>query len=264
MTTTTLERPRIATPAEWLAARKALLKREKELTHLKDALSAERRALPWVRVEKNYVFETPGGKKSLADLFDGRSQLAVYHLMFGPDWAEACPSCSMIADGFDAATVHIAQRDVSFAAISRAPLPKIEAFKKRMGWRFPWVSSYGTDFNYDYHVSFTKDELAAGKVYYNYQETEFPSEEAPGASVFYQDKTGGIFHTYSAYARGLDILLGTYNFLDFAPKGRDEDGYKFTMAWVRHHDKYVDGELVDLAKTYSQPKSLAVREGETK
>jgi predicted dithiol-disulfide oxidoreductase (DUF899 family) len=264
MTTTTLEGPRIATPAEWLAARKALLKREKELTHLKDALSAERRALPWVRVEKNYVFETPGGKKSLADLFDGRSQLAVYHLMFGPDWAEACPSCSMIADGFDAATVHIAQRDVSFAAISRAPLPKIEAFKKRMGWRFPWVSSYGTDFNYDYHVSFSKDEMASGKVFYNYEETEFPSEEGPGASVFYKDKTGGVFHTYSTYARGLDILLGTYNFLDLAPKGRDEDGLKFTMAWVRHHDKYVDGELVDLAKTYSQPESIATTKGDMK
>jgi len=272
MTKTEIEQPRVVSEAEWLAARKDLLAKEKEFTRQRDAISVERRKLPWVRVGKEYTFDAPGGKKTLADLFGGKSQLIVYHFMFGPGWEEGCPSCSFLGDHFDGSLVHLAQRDVTLTAISRAPLPQIEAFKKRMGWRFPWVSSYGSDFNYDYHVSFSndktaagaKDEKAAGKVYYNYQETEFPSEEGPGASVFYKDKTGGIFHTYSTYARGLDILLGTYNFLDFTPKGRDEDALKFTMAWVRHHDKYMDGELVDLAKTYSQPKSIAIAEGDTK
>jgi predicted dithiol-disulfide oxidoreductase (DUF899 family) len=264
MTKTEIENPKVVSEAEWLAARKSLLAKEKEFTRQRDALSAERRKLPWVRVDKEYVFDSPGGKKTLADLFGGRSQLIVYHFMFGPNWEEGCVSCSYLGDHFDGSLIHLAHRDVSFTAISRAPLPQIEAFKKRMGWRFPWVSSYGTDFNYDYHVSFSKDEMASGKVFYNYEETEFPSEEGPGASVFYKDKTGGVFHTYSTYARGLDILLGTYNFLDLAPKGRDEDGLKFTMAWVRHHDKYVDGELVDLAKTYSQPKSIATTKGDMK
>jgi predicted dithiol-disulfide oxidoreductase (DUF899 family) len=257
---------------EWLAARKDLLGKEKDFTRQRDALSAERRKLPWVRVEKNYVFDTPGGKKTLADLFSGKSQLIVYHFMFGPGWEEGCPSCSFLGDHFDGSVVHLAHRDVTLLAVSRAPLPQIEMFKKRMGWRFPWVSSYGSGFNHDYQASFikgepaagTKDELAKGKVYYNYAETEFPSEEAPGASVFYKDKDGSVFHTYSTYARGLDILVGAYNFLDLAPKGRDEDGLKFTMAWVRHHDRYIDGELVDLAKTYSQPKSILVTEGDAK
>jgi predicted dithiol-disulfide oxidoreductase (DUF899 family) len=254
----------IASREEWLAARKDLLAKEKAFTRQRDALSAERRELPWVRVEEDYVFDAAGGKKTLGELFDGKSQLMVYHFMFGPGWEEGCPSCSYMADHFDGMRVHLAHRDVMLLAISRAPLPQIEAFKKRMGWRFPWVSSYGSGFNRDFHVSFTKDELAKGVVYYNYSETEFPSEEAPGLSVFYKDAAGGIFHTYSGYARGLDILVGAYNFLDMAPKGRDEDSLKFTMAWVRHHDKYVDGELVDLAKTYSQPKSISAGEGDAK
>jgi predicted dithiol-disulfide oxidoreductase (DUF899 family) len=258
------EHPKVVSRAEWLAARKDLLAKEKNFTRQRDALSAERRKLPWVRMEKDYVFDTPGGKKSLAGLFSGRSQLIVYHFMFGPGWEEGCPSCSLLADHFDGSVVHLAHRDVTLLMVSRAPLPQIEAFKKRMGWRLPWVSSYGSDFNPDYQVSRAKDELAGGKVYYNYEETEFPSEERPGLSVFYKDGTGSVFHTYSSYARGLDILVGAYNFLDVAPKGRDEDGLKFTMAWVRHHDKYIDGELVDPTGTYSQPKNLNVGEGVTK
>lgn len=246
--------PIVVSQAEWLAARKDLLIQEKNFTRERDALSAERRKLPWVRVEKQYVFDAPGGKETLAGLFAGRSQLIVYHFMFGPGWEEGCPSCSFLADHFDGSVVHLAHRDVTLLAVSRAPLPQIEAFKKRMGWRFKWVSSSGNDFNRDYHVSFTKDEMAKGKVYYNYAMTSFGSEEAPGASVFYQDGSGAIFHTYSTYGRGLDILLGAYNFLDLAPKGRDEDGLAFTMSWVRHHDKYDDGQLVDPARTYAHPK----------
>ncbi len=249
MTTTTLERPRIATPAEWLAARKALLKKEKELTRQKDALSAERRALPWVRVDKNYIFDAPGGKKSLADLFDGRSQLAVYHFMFGPDWAEGCPSCSMVADGFDAAAVHLAQRDVSFAAISRARLPQIEVFKQRMGWRFPWVSSHDASFNRDFRVTFTKEELAAGKCY-NFGTSGFPGQEAPGLSSFAMDASGTVYHTYSSFGRGVEELLGVYAFLDRSPMGRHEEGLPFPMAWVRHHDRYADGHLADADRPY--------------
>src|SRR5881296_975979 len=231
---TKAKRREIVSPAEWLIARKDLLTREKEFTRLRDKLSAERRELPWVKVDKRYVFDGPKGKETLADLFDGRSQLIVYHFMFGPGWEEGCPSCSFVSDHIDAPIVHLMHHDVMLVVVSRAPLPQIEAFKKRMGWRFKWVSSHGTDFNYDYHVSFTKDEMAKGKVYYNYEMQEW-SEEAPGTSVFYKDGSGDIFHTYSAYTRGLDILLGTYNFLDLTPKGRNESG---PMDWVRHHDKY--------------------------
>jgi predicted dithiol-disulfide oxidoreductase (DUF899 family) len=238
MATSTMKRSRVVSPAEWLAARKQFLIKEKEFTRLRDELARERRELPWERVDKQYVFDTPDGKKSLADLFAGRSQLVVYHFMFGPEWKEGCPSCSMAADTFDGAVTHLAQRDISFVAVSRATLPQIETFKKRMGWRFPWVSSNANEFNRDYHVSFTKDELAKGKVEYNYGLNAFPSDEAPGLSVFYKDPGGEILHTYSAYARGLDELLGPYIFLDRAPKGRDEDGLPFTMSWVRHHDKY--------------------------
>ena len=223
---------------QWLAARKELLDKEKEFTRQRDEVSRQRRELPWVRVEKDYVFDTPGGKKTLADLFDGRGQLIVYHFMFGPEWEQGCPSCSLLADHLDGSVIHVAQRDVTLLAASRAPLPKIEAFKRRMGWRFPWVSSYGNDFNRDFHVSFTKEEMAPGTVYYNYAMTEFPSDEAPGASAFYKDETGAIFHTYSTYARGLDMLVGAYNYLDLAPKGRDEADLPWTMAWVRHHDRY--------------------------
>jgi predicted dithiol-disulfide oxidoreductase (DUF899 family) len=229
---------RVVSRDEWLAARKALLAREKELTRQRDRLSAERRQLPWVRVDKAYVFDGPAGRRTLADLFAGRSQLIVYHFMLGPGWAEGCPSCSYLADHFDGSAVHLANRDVTLVAVSRAPLAEIQAFRRRMGWRFAWVSSHGSDFNRDFHVSFTPDEVAGGNVYYNYEEGGFPSEEAPGVSVFHQDATGAVFHTYSAYARGLDILVGAYNWLDLVPKGRDEDGLAFTMSWVRHHDRY--------------------------
>jgi len=238
MTTTTLERPRIATPADWLTARKALLAKEKELTHLRDVLAAERQALPWVRVEKNYLFDTSAGKRSLADLFDGSSQLAVYHFMFGPEWPEGCSSCSMVSDGFDGVLPHLLQRDVTFTAISRAPLPKIESFKSRMGWRFPWASSSGNTFNQDFRVSFTTEELASGKIY-KYATVGFPREEAPGFSVFAKDPSGNVYHTYSTFGRGLEELLGVYYFLDRVPNGRNEADVKpHPMGWVRHHDKY--------------------------
>src|ERR1700686_4204117 len=198
-------------PAEWLAARKELLRKEKEFSRLRDELSRQRRALPRERVEKNYVFDGPGGRETIADLFGGRSQLIVYHFMFGPGWKEGCPSCSFLADTFDGAAVHLAQRDVSFVAISRATLPEIEAFKNRMGWQFRWVSSFANDFNYDYQVSCSKQEKTQGKVYYNYEMTDFPAEERPGTSVFYQNEDSEIFHTYSSYARGLDPMIGTYN-----------------------------------------------------
>ncbi len=211
---------RVASRAEWLAARKALLAKEKELTRLRDKLSAERRALSWVKLDKTYVFDSPQGKVALADLFDGRSQLIVYHFMFHLEWREGCPSCSFVVDHLDGTLPHLAARDVSLVMVSRAPLAKIEAFKKRMGWRFRWVSSFGSDFNYDYHVSFTPEQKAAGKVDYNYAMEEFPSDEAPGASVFYKDPASGeIFHTYSVYARGLDQLMVTYTLLDLVPKG---------------------------------------------
>ncbi len=253
MTTSKTEVGRVVPPGEWLAARKELLRKEKEFSRLRDELSRQRRALPWEKVEKNYVFDGPRGKETLSDLFGGRSQLVVYHFMFGPGWKEGCPSCSFLADGFDGAAVHLAHRDVTFLVISRATWPEIAAFKKRMGWQFKWVSSSGNDFNYDYHVSFTKDEQATGKVLYNYEPTEFPSEEGPGASVFYKNDAGEIFHTYSTYARGLDPMLMTYQWLDLTPKGRDEDGLAFTMAWVRHHDKYADAQVVDPKAVYVQP-----------
>jgi predicted dithiol-disulfide oxidoreductase (DUF899 family) len=238
---------------KWTEARKALLAKEKEFTRQRDELSRRRRELPWVTVDKNYVFEGTTGKESLAELFDGRSQLIIYHFMLGPGWEEGCKSCSFLADHIDGSLVHLAHRDVNLVVVSRARFPEIEAFKKRMGWRFKWVSSYGSDFNFDYHVSATKDEMAQGKVYYNYDVREFPSDEAPGASVFYKDKSGKVFHTYSAYARGLDILVGAYNYLDLAPKGRDEDGLAFTMSWVRHHDRYDDAYRLDAKQQYVQP-----------
>ena len=231
---------RVVSQEEWLAARKQLLRKEKEFTRFRDQLSAERRELPWVRVDKEYVFDGPDGKETLADLFDGRSQLMVYHFMFGPGWEQGCPSCSFVSDHIDGANWHLPHRDVTLLAVSRAPLAQIEAFKQRMGWRFKWVSSYENDFNHDFHVSFTPDEMARGEVYYNYTMTEFPSEEAPGLSAFYQDPNGAVFHTYSTYARGLDMLVGAYNYLDLAPKGRDEADLPSTMAWVRHHDRYGD------------------------
>jgi predicted dithiol-disulfide oxidoreductase (DUF899 family) len=229
---------KIVSRSEWLEARMAHLAKEKEFTRARDALSRDRRDLPWVKVEKEYVFDTPDGKKTLGDLFDGRSQLVVYHFMLGPGWEQGCKSCSLLADHFDGAAVHLAQRDVTLIVVSRAPLAEIASFKKRMGWQFKWVSSFGSDFNHDYHVSFTPEAMAAGTAFYNYKNEGFGVEEAPGVSVFYRDDTGHIFHTYSSYGRGLDILIGAYNFLDLVPKGRDEDKLDYTMAWVRHHDRY--------------------------
>jgi predicted dithiol-disulfide oxidoreductase (DUF899 family) len=227
----------VVSAAEWLSARKDLLAQEKEFTRQRDALSAARRQLPWVRVEKEYVFDGVNGKETLADLFQGRSQLIVYHFMLGPDWEEGCKSCSYLADHFDGANWHLPHRDASLVVISRAPLPQIEPYKKRLGWRFNWLSSHGNDFNFDYHVSFTKNEEVEGKVYYNYEMQEFVSDELPGLSVFYKDDNGDVFHTYSTYGRGLDLLVGTYNFLDLVPKGRDENPDS-TMDWVRRHDEY--------------------------
>ena len=239
---------------KWIEARRAHLAKEKQLTRERDELARQRRELPWVKVEKNYVFDTPEGKKTLGDLFDGRSQLIIYHFMFGPEWKEGCPSCSFLVDHIDGAVPHLAARDVTLTMVSRAPLAKIEAFKKRMGWRFKWVSSFGTDFNYDYHASFTPEQRAKGKVDYNYTMEEFPSEEAPGASVFYKDPASGeIFHTYSVYARGLDPLVGTYTLLDMVPKGRDEDDLAFSMQWVRHHDRYGTNLFLDPTRPYWPP-----------
>ncbi|MGD0990183.1 MAG: thioredoxin family protein [Candidatus Sulfotelmatobacter sp.] len=257
MQTRTVDKPKVVSREEWLEARKKLLAKEKQLTHDHDAIAAERRQLPWLKVEKNYIFDSPSGKKTLTDLFEGRSQLIIYHFMFGPDWQEGCPSCSFNMDHTDGALVHLAQRDVTFAAVSRAPISKIEPFKQRMGWKFNWVSSYGTDFNYDYQASFTPEQIAKGEVEYNYELTKFPSAEAPGISVFYKDKAGDIFHTYSAYARGTESTLNAYNYLDYAPKGRDEDELPFTMSWVRHHDRYTDGRLADPDRPY-WPKEAAV------
>ncbi len=227
----------IISEAEWLIARKDLLTLEKEFTRQRDALSAARRKLPMVRVEKEYVFEGPNGKETLSDLFDGRSQLIVYHFMFGPDWEEGCKSCSYLADHFDGANWHLPHRDVTLAVVSRAPLSEIKPYQRRMGWRFKWLSSYGSDFNFDYHVSATEEEKAKEKMHYNYKTDELMSDELPGLSVFYKEEGGDIFHTYSTYARGLDMFVGTYHFLDVVPKGRDENSDS-TMDWVRRHDEY--------------------------
>jgi predicted dithiol-disulfide oxidoreductase (DUF899 family) len=232
----------IVSQDEWLKARKQHLAAEKAFTKARDELSRQRRNLPWVKVDKTYIFDTPQGKKTLADLFDGRSQLIVYHFMLGPGWEAGCPSCSFLADHFDGANIHLAQRDVTLLVVSRAPLAEIKAFQKRMGWKFPWVSSNGSDFNYDFHVSFSDAEFARGKVYYNYEVEEFPSQEAPGASVFFKDTDGNVYHTYSSYGRGLDMFLGAYHFLDIVPKGRDEGALPWTMAWVRHHDRYGEAD----------------------
>lgn len=236
---------------DWIAARRAYLVEEKALTRARDALARKRRELPWEKVEKQYLFDGPNGNTSLADLFDGKSQLMVYHFMLGPGWEAGCPSCSLLADHFDGAVVHLAQRDVAFVVVSRAPFLEIEKFKARMGWRFKWVSAFGTDFNQDYQASASADEKASGMVLYNYELTEFPSDERPGASVFYKDGAGAVFHTYSTYGRGLDILIGAYNWLDLAPKGRDEDGLAYGMAWVRHHDRY-DGTAPGLVANSQQ------------
>ena len=225
---------------EWLAARKALLAKEKEFTRLRDSLNAERRALPWVKVDKQYMFDTPDGRQSLGELFAGRSQLVTKHFMFGPDWTDGCVGCSFEMDHVDGALVHLEHHDVSYVVVSRAPLEKLEAFKRRMGWRFRWVSSYGSDFNYDFHVSFSPEEVASGKAYYNYELRDVGIDELSGRSVFYRDEAGDIFHTYSSYARGGELFLGSYAVLDITPKGRDETINGNLTDWVRHHDRYDD------------------------
>lgn len=223
---------------DWLKARRELLAAEKDFTRQRDALTRRRMTMPWERVEKRYQFEGPNGALSLVDLFEGRSQLIVYHFMFAPDWDEGCKSCSFWADNFDGIPVHLKHRDVTLAAVSRAPLAKIIAYKKRMGWSFSWVSSNGGDFNFDYHVSFTPEEIAEGKAYYNFDVRPVGVSDEQGVSVFFKNESGEVFHTYSCYGRGIDMLNGAYQYLDLVPKGRDEGGLDFPMRWVRRHDQY--------------------------
>jgi predicted dithiol-disulfide oxidoreductase (DUF899 family) len=233
-----LDNHRIVSKDEWLAARSALLKKEKEFTLLRDKLGQQQRDMPWVLVDKEYLFDGPNGKQTLSDLFDGRSQLIVYHFMYDPNWDAGCPSCSFWADNFNGIVVHLNQRDVTMIAVSKAPYSKIGEYKKRMGWNFKWVSSYDNDFNFDYHVSFTLEELSEKKAFYNYNLQDTHSPEREGVSVFYKDTAGHVFHTYSAYARGIDVLNVAYHYLDLVPKGRDEDGHEFPQFWVRRHDEY--------------------------
>jgi len=232
-----MDTPPVVTREEWLRARLALLEQEKQLNRARDEISAARRRLPMVRIETPYVFEGPSGPTSLLDLFGEHRQLLIYHFMFDPAWSEGCKSCSLFADTFDGAVRHLRGRDTAFAAISRAPLAKLLAFQRRMGWSFPWYSSAESDFNYDFHVTFTPEDHAAGRTEYNYAIQRFPESEAPGSSVFLRDGDE-VFHTYSTYARGLDHLIGTYNLLDLTPLGRHEEGLPHTMSWVRHHDRY--------------------------
>jgi predicted dithiol-disulfide oxidoreductase (DUF899 family) len=233
-----LKKPVVASPDHALAARLELLREEKDLLRLQDQLAAKRRALPWVKIKKNYVFDSPAGRVSLADLFQGRGQLVIQHFMLGPGWEQGCKSCSFMMDHFNAAAVHLPARDVAFAAVSHAPLAEILPFKKRMGWNVNWVSGHDTDFNRDFHVSFTPEEMAAGDVYYNYGMRPFPQEEAPGVSVFARGADGAIYHTYSTYGRGVEFIMGAYHILDLVPRGRDEEGLDYGMEWVRHHDRY--------------------------
>jgi predicted dithiol-disulfide oxidoreductase (DUF899 family) len=231
---------KVVSSEEWRKARLQFLAKEKEFSRLRDELSRERRNLPWEAVEKDYVFEGPKGKETLRDLFGGRRQLLVYHFMLDPDWSEGCKSCSYLADNYEGGLVHLAARDTAFVTVSRAPFANIEAFKKRMGWKFTWVSSFGNDFNYDFHVTL---DPAKGSTEYNYEDVSKDKPgyggmgERPGLSVFLQEGDR-VFHTYSTYQRGLDLLIGTYNLLDLTPLGRQEDGSKHGMSWVRHHDKY--------------------------
>jgi predicted dithiol-disulfide oxidoreductase (DUF899 family) len=227
--------PAVATREAWLSARKRLLEREKELTRLGDEIARERRALPWVPMEKDYLFDTPDGRRPLASLFDGRHQLVMQHFMLPPGWEQGCKSCSYMADHTEATLLHLAQRDTAFIAVSRAPLADIERFRQRMGWRFRWVSSHDTDFNRDFGVTFSADEIAQGEADYNYS-GKSPGQELPGVSVFYKDEADTVFHTYSTYGRGVEVMMHTYRLLDLTPKGRDENGR--SMAWVRHHDRY--------------------------
>lgn len=230
---------KVVSEKQWLAARKKLLAEEKKFTKLRDKLNQKRRALPWVKVEKEYVFEGADGQESLSDLFAGKSQLITYHFMFGPDWGEGCAHCSFWADHYDATLVHLAHRDTTLVVVSRAPLAEIEPFQKRMGWRFKWVSSAKSDFNFDYHVSFTPEQIRSRKMFYNYGALDMDIDEREGVSAFYKDAKGTVYHTYSSYARGIDMLNTTYHFLDLTAKGRDENPER-TQDWVRYHDKYAD------------------------
>ena len=243
MSQNTLENPKVVARDEWIAARKELLAKEKALTRQRDALAQERLQFPWIKVEKNYVFDTPAGKKPLADLFGGKNQLVIYHFMLGTDWEAGCPSCSLITDQMDPMAIHLANRDVRLMLVSHARLAKIEEFKKRMGWKLPWASSFGSDFNFDYEVSVKKEDTGKESIY-NYAVTKFPSEERPGMSIFYKNANGEIFHTFSVYGRGLEDFMGIYAILDRVPKGRDE-GTK-GMSWVRHHDKYPESNIVEV------------------
>jgi len=265
MATPAMQQHKVVTREEWLAARKDLLAKEKRLTRETDAVTADRLALPWVKVEKNYVFDSPSGKKSLADLFGGRSQLIVKHFMFGPGWKEGCVGCSFGSDQVGGALVHLEHHDVSYVAISRTPLAEIEPFKKRMGWNFNWVSSANNDFNFDYNVSFRKEDATDGKVYYNYEMAPFMSEELSGLSFFYKDPAGNIFHTYSTYGRGDEKMLATYMLLDMTPKGRNETGPRHNLSdWVRHHDRYDAGGHVDHTGRYvALPESNAQKNSES-
>ena len=229
---------RIVSEEEWVKARTELLKKEKEFTALRDQLSQQQRDLPWVAVDKEYVFEGKNGKQTLSELFDGRSQLLVYHFMFDSSWNAGCPSCSFWADNFNGIIVHLHQRDVTMVAVSQAPYSKLAAYKKRMGWDFKWVSSYDSDFNFDYDVSFTQEELHKKEGFYNYNLQDTLSSEREGVSVFYKDSADHVFHTYSAYARGIDMLNVAYHYLDLVPKGRDEAGHEFPQFWVHRHDEY--------------------------
>jgi predicted dithiol-disulfide oxidoreductase (DUF899 family) len=257
-----LSLPKTVSRDEWLRARVALLQREKELTRQRDELSRQRRELPWVRIDKSYVFETAQGRRSLLDLFAGRSQLLVKHFMLAPGWGEGCVGCSFEVDHVESALVHVERHDVKVVAVSRAPLHEIEAFKRRMGWRIDWVSSHGSDFNYDFHVSFTPEQLARGKAYYNYREDPVPSEELSGFSVFTRDAAGNVYHTYSTYGRGAEEVLSTYMLLDLTPKGRNEPDRGNMTDWVRHHDRYDQGGHVDGTGRYVPAAAPACCAGE--
>jgi len=232
-----IENRRVVSEKQWLVARKKLLAKEKKLSKLRDALNLERRKLPWVKIEKEYVFNGPDGRETLAELFNGKSQLIVYHFMFGPGWGDGCPHCSFWADHYDSMHFHLGQRDTAFAVVSRASLKEIEPFQKRMGWRFKWVSSFNTDFNFDFNVSFTPEQIRSGVLPYNYGKVKMKTDELQGVSAFYRDRHGDIYHTYSSYARGIDLMNTTYNFLDLTAKGRDEKR-DAPQSWVRYHDQY--------------------------
>lgn len=251
-TKTTIPEPiteshRVVSRDAWVAARKELLAREKELTRMRDRIARERRALPWVRIEKDYAFDTHEGRRTIGQLFEGRRQLLVQHFMLAPGWTQGCRSCSYMADHIDGMTVHLQARDVTMIAVSRAPLAEIERFKERMGWRFRWVSSHGSDFNYDFGVSFTPEQVATGNIGYNYGTSPHCYEELPGISVFYKDDAGEILHTYSTYGRGVEVMMGTYKMLDLVPNGREERDVENKMEWVRLHDSYEPGSDANAA-----------------